>query len=141
MKMSEVFKLPLYPLYLRYVADGADDNEPEEVVADKNSYDIIEITDNTEQGFNCSFENKQCTAIIKAVNSHDTYLADIDRLLDRLRPFAELIATPIDENSTLIKLVWAGKFPEMKIMNFLGAEHFNSAHQTYTELIKTYGER
>ena len=113
MKMSEVFKLPL--TWNRSI--------------DENGLRIkIEIFDSSLddalKGFFYNMSDDEVSAIIAAVNAHDTQLADIDRLLDRLREVRE-------------KSTGAYAMSETKAQEILDVIH-ELTFQTYAELREKY---
>ena len=114
MKMSEVFKLPLS--WKRYL--------------EKNELRIkIQIFDKSEEklkGFFYNMGDDEVKAIIEAVNSHDTQLADMDRVLEAMKKIEGYAS--------------GGSADKVVLYAILGGIK-DLAHQTYTELREKYPRR
>ena len=80
MKMSDIFTLPFVLTEKEDVVNGAPVTK------------FILTEDGGKKSYNTAmlgYEETSAQHIVDALNAHDTQLADIDRLLEALRPFAK----------------------------------------------------
>lgn len=134
MKMSEVFRLPIsrgqyldLPQYENMAMAWKTLRQQEE---SKQIFDGFLVSDNGRSRRHIATvdigqSENFLKAICEAVNTYDTHLSDIHRLLEGLKPFAD----------------WWEENKASRKMNFGEKNQYHTAHQLRTELIKTYGER
>lgn len=74
-------------------------------------------------------------AICEAVNSHNAHLADIDRLLDKLRPFDRAVRDRSEKKRYSLQTA-----PTL-LKDYISEEDIKKAGQTYAELREKYKEK